>query len=121
MSAHAAAASSFRAEVSNRRYERRDSVRWVTRWTDPDGRTMTGDIYDVSSRGIFLRPSALNHFVMLPAGTRIGVEFYTPGGSKFTAQGTLRWVGYHRGHACVGFGIEFDATDTALRDYLRSL
>lgn len=81
----------------------RAPVRWAARWHDGE-RTRTGEIRDVSRRGLFLSP-AWRPSAPFGVGDRLAVccaidDF------AVDIEAVVRWTGVSQLHGCEGLGLE---------------
>lgn len=93
----------------SRKWTRR-SVRWVAQWMHPAGGECSGQICDVSAKGLFLRPME-GETSPPPIGAQITISYSSPNrrDGLVTVQGTIRWYGASYSHQCSGFGVELDS------------
>ena len=88
-----------------RRVHSRRNVCWRALW-ETDGNSELGEILNVNSRGIFLRPKTTSTKTLIP-GSRVHICLFVPSTTRaVNASGTVRHVG--RSLTDRGWGIEFD-------------
>ena len=81
-------------------------VQWPVEFSAPSQqKTAIGDIFDVSPKGVFVRPYDLYGPGIL-AGDLVRLTI-SQNDVKRQVLGTVRWVGFSATHHCRGFGVEF--------------
>ena len=79
----------------------RAAVNWTAKWTNRWGVVCSGEVRDVSVRGLFLRSTeALN--AILREGSWVRLSVALPNGEILPLGGEVRWGGDHTRHIHCG-------------------
>ena len=97
---------SAQASTPPRRQHPRTAIRARVHWHNRREEHAPAELYDASAQGVFLVPEGT-----LPAEIRPGDPVWivvANAGTEVTLTGTIRWRGFHPGHAHPGCGIQLD-------------